>query len=104
MNGGPSDFRERDQRPCWYCRWWAGVYAERHSLCDRPNGNRVQANPRGGCAFWEREPGSDDDAWEPVSLRPLDLRHAGMARAEGGGTQWATPTSRSDSSSNHGTT
>jgi hypothetical protein len=53
-------------RPCWYCRWWAGTSGHSHGLCDRPGGNCKQAAPRTGCAFFEREPGSDDDGWEPA--------------------------------------
>jgi hypothetical protein len=69
MNGAPSESLSMPERPCWYCRWWGGEYARLHSLCDRPNGNRVQAQPRTGCAFFEREPGVDDDGWQPIEIR-----------------------------------
>ena len=67
MNGAPSD--PPNSRPCWYCHWWGGEYARLHGLCNRPNGNRVQANPSVGCAFFEREPGVDDDAWKPQGVK-----------------------------------
>jgi hypothetical protein len=35
-------------------------YAE-HQLCERDGGRKVVGVPRDGCAFWEREPGADDE-------------------------------------------
>jgi hypothetical protein len=61
----PSDHLEAALRPCWYCRWWGGQVYGIHGLCTRPDGSPVQASPRTGCAFFEREPGVDDDGWEP---------------------------------------
>jgi hypothetical protein len=56
---------------CWTCVHYRGELVARgaHTVCrqvpDRPN---VIASPRGGCAFWEREVGSDDEIavdWPP---------------------------------------
>jgi hypothetical protein len=73
MNGAPSDSLAMTSHPCWYCRWWAGTSGSSHSLCDRPGGNCKQAAPRMGCAFFEREAGCDDDAWEPAWPLPPNL-------------------------------
>jgi hypothetical protein len=37
------------------------------SWCDRPGLSPVVAQPQFGCAFWTREPGSDDEPSEPGS-------------------------------------
>ncbi|GAA4401462.1 hypothetical protein GCM10023089_03110 [Quisquiliibacterium transsilvanicum] len=55
-----------DPRPCRYCHWLLAL--EEHAgtaLCGR--GGRVTRHwpPAGGCTFWEREPGSDDDLQAP---------------------------------------
>jgi hypothetical protein len=82
MNGVPSDFRERLSRPCWYCHFWGGTSGSSHGLCARPGGNVKQAQPRMGCAFYEREPGVDDDGWTPT-WDPLPVLKAPARRGEG---------------------
>ena len=76
--------------PCWWCRWWAGVDSSgAHGLCDTPHTCRVTALPSRGCAFYEREPGADDEpGWS--RSRPTEgriWRHsllgAGSAEPEG---------------------
>ena len=59
-----------EPRPCWWCQWYGGISPEgRHGLCDRPRACRVTALPERGCAFYEREPGADDEpAWVPVEV------------------------------------
>lgn len=63
-----------EPRPCWHCRWWAGfAVGGVHGRCALPGGTPVQATPADGCAFWEREPGTDDEAGRPpptIRLRP----------------------------------
>ena len=55
-------------RPCWHCTYFAGLDASgSHSWCQLTGSARVQALPATGCAFWLREPGSDD---EPVGEVP----------------------------------
>jgi hypothetical protein len=56
--------------PCWHCRWWGGVDSSGcHGLCDRPRISRVTAQPETGCAYYEREPGADDEpTWWPIAL------------------------------------
>jgi hypothetical protein len=55
------------------------------ALCARPDLSRVQANPTNGCAFWEREPGADDEPdWVPAGVvvpvrPPVSPRQAAAA-------------------------
>jgi len=37
-------------------RFYAG-----HLLCERDSGRHVVGVPAMGCAFWERDPGADDE-------------------------------------------
>jgi hypothetical protein len=69
MFGLPSDHLEHGTRPCWYCTHWGGPYTGYHGLCNRPDNPRVQATMADGCAFYEREPGVDDDTWQPMLVR-----------------------------------
>lgn len=49
--------------PCWHChhfaKWlYGGInYVE----CAHPRLSKVKSDPQDGCAFWEREPGADDE-------------------------------------------
>jgi hypothetical protein len=55
-----------DPRPCWTCQYWGGMQDNGiTSWCDRPGLSPVVAQPQFGCAFWTREPGSDDEPGEP---------------------------------------
>jgi hypothetical protein len=91
MNGAPSDHRELLGRPCWYCRWWGGTSGPGHGLCARPGGNVKQAQPRMGCAFYEREPGVDDDAWQPTWAPLPELKAPSQRRAQPGQDAVAMP-------------
>ena len=44
------------------------VYAGSAARCSLPNGPHVRAMPAGGCAFWLREPGTDDESGPPGGL------------------------------------
>ena len=56
-------------RPCWHCKsFGAMIYGGTAALCWRPGAVPVQAQPREGCAFWEREPGADDEQAAPVPI------------------------------------
>jgi hypothetical protein len=61
----PSDSHVPSQQPCWWCRWYGGMANSANGLCDKPNSARVIGLPRSGCAGYQREPGADDDLWEP---------------------------------------
>lgn len=81
-----------DDHPCWWCRWWAGVdTSDRHGLCDRPKLSRVQALPERGCAFYEREPGADDEPeWAPVVVtRVPAVWTPAMGPLSEGPSKWA---------------
>lgn len=82
MNGAPSDSHLMLSHPCWYCHWWGGTSGSAHSLCERLGGPVKQAQPRTGCAYYERETGVDNDAWEPIwqplpALKPPTQPRAG---------------------------
>jgi len=48
-------------RGCYTCAHvLGGIYAE-PLLCELSGGRRVVGTPATGCAFWMREPGSDDE-------------------------------------------
>jgi hypothetical protein len=48
-------------RGCLTCTHFHGQFYSGHVRCERDGGRRVVAVPREGCAFWEREPGADDE-------------------------------------------
>jgi len=57
-----TSFQPRfEGRPCCHCRYFDGM-TEGAALCTHPKGIRVRSMPQWGCAFFEREPGSDDEA------------------------------------------
>jgi hypothetical protein len=44
------------------------IFAGSAARCAIGGGHRVQAHPPSGCAFWERELGSDDEDGPPATL------------------------------------
>ena len=48
-------------RGCYTCTHFLGRFYAEHLLCERNGGRQVIGTPRMGCAFWEREAGSDDE-------------------------------------------
>ena len=48
-------------RGCLTCAHFLGRFYAEHLLCERNDGRQVIGRPAMGCAFWEREPGSDDE-------------------------------------------
>jgi hypothetical protein len=48
-------------RGCLTCTHFRGQFYCTHLLCEHDGGRRVIGVPAQGCAFWEREPGSDDE-------------------------------------------
>lgn len=47
----------------------------------------VNAAPLTGCAFWEREPGADDDGEPPIKIETWDEALARVRRERARGTQ-----------------
>lgn len=56
-----------DQRPCWHCRHFGALTPFGTAWCIRPATPGSVSRPAGGCAFWSREPGTDD---EPGTVPP----------------------------------
>ena len=59
-----SPFRPADParaRGCLTCQHFQGQFYAEHLLCQRDGGRYVVGVPAMGCAFWEREPRSDDE-------------------------------------------
>jgi hypothetical protein len=48
-------------RGCLTCTHFHGQFYGGHLLCERDSVGYVVGVPTMGCAFWEREPGSDDE-------------------------------------------
>jgi hypothetical protein len=46
---------------CYACKHFHGRFLADHLVCEERGGRQVIGSPRMGCAFWEREPGSDDE-------------------------------------------
>ena len=57
----PAGFHAFADHPggCYACRWF-GERVGVAVLCARADGEHVRSQADRGCAFWEREPGSDD--------------------------------------------
>jgi hypothetical protein len=48
-------------RGCLTCTHFHGQFYCEHVLCERDGGRSVVGVPAMGCAFWEREAGTDDE-------------------------------------------
>jgi hypothetical protein len=46
---------------CLTCTHFHGQFFCQHVLCERECARKVVGVPSQGCAFWEREPGADDE-------------------------------------------
>ena len=55
--------------PCWHCKHMRTIQARAGvAVCGIPRGGGdtgVQSRASDGCNQWEREPGIDDDDWDP---------------------------------------
>ncbi len=66
-----SDF-SIEPRLCWHCSDFGGFDASgSHGRCAKPGEACVQASPAMGCAFWQREVGTDDEPGPPVGFLGL---------------------------------
>jgi hypothetical protein len=45
---------------CFTCAYFQGRFMASHVLCER-QGIQVIGTPKNGCAYWQREPGADDE-------------------------------------------
>jgi hypothetical protein len=52
-----------EPHPCRTCRHYGGPLPDNdvNGFCQHPRLSPVVGQPENGCAFWEREPGTDDD-------------------------------------------
>jgi hypothetical protein len=65
------------------------VDAQTHiARCGRDDGPKCKVTARDGCLQWEREPGVDDDDWDPMP--PLFVRHPAKRNASRDGW-WTEP-------------
>jgi len=64
---GQSHLMSTEHRPCWFCRSFERmVYGGTAARCTIDGRVRIEAAPARGCAFWQREPGSDDEPGPPT--------------------------------------
>jgi len=69
----------KPRTPCWHCRHMISVEAVSSVVrCGVGEHPRCMVLGREGCAQWEREPGIDDDDWNPV---PPPFTHPPPQRA-----------------------
>ena len=75
-----------EPRPCRFCHHFDRiVYDGTAALCARQGEPRVQASPGNGCAFWEHEPGADDEPdWVPA--RVVSLQHPCVSPRQASGS------------------
>lgn len=84
--------------PCWHCRHMISVEPRSTIVqCGRPGISSPSFTRGGGegCEAWEREPGIDDDDWDPIGVpriapyvpEPPALR----ARSRGDDGWWTEP-------------
>jgi len=45
---------------CYVCRHYRGAFNAEALVCEIPGHRHCPSLPKSGCAFWEREPASDD--------------------------------------------
>lgn len=60
---GPSGPAQHPGGGCWTCTHWQGEVAPDGTtpFCRNPQFNHSVGQPDKGCAYWEREPGADDE-------------------------------------------
>lgn len=59
--GAPFDPFRDNPGGCYTCRYFLGRYNGQALLCEMPPSRHCPSLPASGCAFWEREPGADDE-------------------------------------------
>jgi len=46
---------------CFACTRFHGNFLAQHLVCEHRGGTQVIGTPKMGCAYWEQEPGADDE-------------------------------------------
>jgi hypothetical protein len=66
----PATFNPAAEHPggCFTCRYF-GHRVDVPVWCGKPGHGHVRSRAERGCAFWQREPGADDDLPVPASRR-----------------------------------
>ena len=77
--------------PCWYCKHLDSIDERTRIATCKPIGWTVHS--RDGCGEFEREPGVDDDAWEPggSSIAPYKPDPSPAPRQRGVDGWWTEP-------------
>lgn len=91
--------RTPSRTPCWHCRHMLAVNARSGIVtCGLPRGGPTMSQSGGskGCSSWEREPGIDDDDWDPPGAPRIGPyvstpHHAPRARSRGVDGWWTQP-------------
>lgn len=79
------------ERPCWHCQRFGGlVYQDTAARCLREAGVAIVAQPRYGCAFWVREPGSDDEPGPPSPSEAANRTDRQASPVDGGASPRAS--------------
>jgi hypothetical protein len=60
QNHASSSYDARPRTGCYVCRYHGGELPNGHIRCAAPDG-RTMGYPARGCAYWQREPGGDDE-------------------------------------------
>lgn len=53
-------------RHCRYCAHWLRWDPSDAAVCGLDKQVQIVAQPERGCAYWQREPGADDDLAPPL--------------------------------------
>ena len=81
--------------PCWHCRYMISVDARTTiAHCGREREPTWRTSGSQGCDWWEREPGIDDDDWNPVgspAIAPYKPDPAPPPRDRGRDGWWTEP-------------
>ena len=46
---------------CFTCTHFHGRFLAEHLVCEHCGAIQIIGSPKMGCAYWEREPGADDE-------------------------------------------
>jgi hypothetical protein len=61
------------QRGCLTCAHFQGEFHCGHVVCEQKTKHQVIGRPELGCAYWQREPGADDEQGRSTCHRPALL-------------------------------
>jgi hypothetical protein len=83
MPHGLHPQRTDPETRCWHCSYFeALVYGGTAAQCRIAGGPRIRSAPRIGCAFFEREPGADDEPGRVPAPRVCALPNAKVSAGD----------------------